>query len=68
MARFEATEEEIVAGVVLELPGGLRRLDKDSKPREPLTMAFDCIKLDYLDAVGKEAVVEPVELDGYSRR
>ncbi|KAK4701279.1 RNA-dependent RNA polymerase, partial [Phenoliferia sp. Uapishka_3] len=33
MLQFQAEEVSVVAGVVLELPGGLRRMEKDSKLR-----------------------------------
>ncbi|KAL8286145.1 hypothetical protein RQP46_004633 [Phenoliferia psychrophenolica] len=51
MLQFQAREEEVVAGTVLELPGGLRRVEKDSKLRDPLTMAYESIRFDFVERV-----------------
>ncbi|KAI5480570.1 hypothetical protein MNV49_000266 [Pseudohyphozyma bogoriensis] len=55
MVKYYAREEEVVAGLVLEMPGGLKRLDKDNKLRDPLTMAFEALRLDFIDAGRKVA-------------
>lgn len=52
-ARFECTEEEILSGVILPLPGGLQRLDKEDKARDPLSASFASICRDHLDAASK---------------
>ncbi|KAM0755671.1 RdRP-domain-containing protein [Meredithblackwellia eburnea MCA 4105] len=51
MIQFQACEEEVVAGVILELPGGLKRLDKDNKLKDPLTMAYDALRTDFVNKV-----------------